>query len=159
MERQELLDKYKVERAEQTRLEVEAGRIRVFQNMAEGIVSQYNEVLQGSKTMTPEGKVKKAVKAVLAEFGDDIDGFWPVPSGYGESHLDYVGSAWGFFLSIETKAPGGKPSPRQIARIRTVELSGGLALVIDGTDKTVTYDQLRTELMVLRERRKLPHGL
>lgn len=41
MERQELLDKYKVERAEQTRLEVEAGRIRVFQNMAEGIVSQY----------------------------------------------------------------------------------------------------------------------
>lgn len=102
--------------------------------------------------MTPEGKVKKQVKAVLAEFGDDIDGFWPVPSGYGESHLDYVGCAWGWFICIETKAPGGKPSPRQIERIRTAKLAGAYVAVIDGTDKTTTYDQLRKDLMYLRDR-------
>lgn len=83
--------------------------------------------------MTPEGKVKKVVKAIIDKFGDKIDGFWPVPSGYGESHLDYVGCANGWFFSIETKAPGKKPTPRQMERIRRVELAGGKAFVIDGS--------------------------
>ncbi len=81
---------------------------------------------------TPEGKVKAIVKSIMAKFGDKIDGFWPVPSGYGESHLDYVGCACGWFFSIETKAPGKKPTPRQLERQRRVELAGGKVFIIDG---------------------------
>lgn len=99
--------------------------------------------------MTPEGKVKAEVKKILASFGDKIDGFWPVPSGYGESHLDYVGCANGWFFCIETKAPGKKPTPRQLERMRRVDNAKGLVFVIDGTDEFDTYDGLRAMLMML----------
>lgn len=92
--------------------------------------------------MTPEGKVKKIVKEVLEKFGRDIDGFWPVPSGLGESHLDYVGNCRGWFFAIETKAPGNKPTARQEWRIRNINQSGGKVFVIDGTDKTDTVADL-----------------
>lgn len=95
---------------------------------------------------TPEGKVKNEVKKVLDRFNSKIDGFWPVPSGYGESHLDYVGCVSGFFISIETKKPGSKPTPRQKERIRCVRLAGGLAFIIDGTENTTTYAQLQTAI-------------
>ena len=98
---------------------------------------------------TPESIVKNKVKKVLDKFKSHIDGFWPVPSGYGESHLDYVGCICGHFFSIETKAPGKKPTPRQMERIRRVQLAGGLAFVIDGTEATTTYDQLEAHLMLL----------
>lgn len=96
---------------------------------------------------TPENKVKAQVKKVLEKFGDSIDGFWPVPSGYGESHLDYVGCCKGFFFCIETKAPGKKPSPRQVFRIEMVRRANGKVFVIDGTDKTDTYDDLHRWLV------------
>lgn len=104
--------------------------------------------------MTPEGKVKKAVRDVLAKFGDKVDGFWPVPAGYGESHLDYVGcvrssKGVGWFLAIETKAPGKKPTPRQVMRIQNVQKAGGKVFVIDGTDKFSTVDQLEAWLMLV----------
>jgi len=95
---------------------------------------------------TPEGKVKAAIKKVIAEFGDSIDPFWPVPGGYGESHLDCILCAGAFFVSIEVKAPGKKPTPRQNYRIDMVKRAGGYALVIDGTENTTTCDQLRVIL-------------
>ena len=91
---------------------------------------------------TPEGRVKSVVKKVLDKYKSVVDGFWPVPYGYGESHLDYVGCACGLFFSIETKAPGQKPTPRQKERIRTVNLAGGKTFVIDGTPETDTYEDL-----------------
>lgn len=95
---------------------------------------------------TPEGKVKADVKKVLAQFGDKIDGFWPVPSGFGESHLDYVGCidtpSGGRFFAVETKAPGKKPTPRQSLRIANVKKAGGVVFVIDGTLHTDTCGQL-----------------
>lgn len=39
---------------------------------------------------TPESKVKAEVKKVIAKYNDLIDSYWPVPSGYGESHLDCI---------------------------------------------------------------------
>lgn len=104
---------------------------------------------------TPEGKVKAEVKKILESFGDRIDGFWPVPSGYGESHLDYVGCANGRFFSIETKAPGKKPTPLQKERQRRVEKAGGKVFIIDGTDKTTTYNELWTWLCDVKQRKPL----
>lgn len=103
---------------------------------------------------TPENKVKAEVKKVLEPFGDIIDGFWPVPSGYGESHLDYVGCCNGVFFCVETKAPGKKPTPRQIERSRRVKAAKGHVFIIDGTDKTTTYDELRNHLMLFAGMRK-----
>jgi hypothetical protein len=99
--------------------------------------------------MTPEGKVKERVKEILAEFNASIDGFWPVPYGYGESHLDWVGCVNGRFVCIETKKPGGKPTPRQLGRIRAVRAAGGIAMTIDGTPATTSYEELRSLLMQL----------
>lgn len=91
---------------------------------------------------TPEGKVKASVKKVLAKYGDLIDEFWPVPGGYGESHLDCILCVNGFFCAIETKAPGKKPTPRQLFRIEMVQRAKGKVFVIDGTDKTDTLEEL-----------------
>ena len=90
---------------------------------------------------TPEGKVKDKIRKVLAEFV--LDTYWPVPSGYGASHLDFIGCYLGRYIAIEVKAPGKKPTGRQKLRIRSVQAAGGIALVIDGTDNTTTYDELR----------------
>lgn len=100
---------------------------------------------------TPEGKVKSDVKKVLDKFKSDIDGFWPVPAGYGESHLDYVGCMCGRFFSIETKAPGKKPTARQAHRIDNVKRAGGLAFVIDGTANTTTCAELEATLMLIQK--------
>lgn len=108
--------------------------------------------------MTPEGKVKKSVKDILQKFVDEgkVDGFWPVPYGYGESHLDYVGCCNGVFFCIETKAPGKKPTPRQVLRSTNVTKAGGKVFVIDGTDKTDTVQELGAWLMVVAKTGKAP---
>jgi hypothetical protein len=64
--------------------------------------------------MTPEGKVKKAVKESLKEIGA-----WyhmPVQQGFGTQCLDFRGyTMTGLPFEIETKAEGNKPTPRQTA--------------------------------------------
>jgi len=91
---------------------------------------------------TPENKVKAAVKRVIEKYGSKIDSYWPVPSGYGESHLDCILCVGGHYVSIETKAPGKKATARQKFRIGSVQRAGGIALVIDGTDATTTVEML-----------------
>lgn len=81
--------------------------------------------------MTPEGKIKKIVSTYLRQ----VPGLWytmPVPSGYGESTLDYIGCYEGRFFAIETKKPGGKPTPRQLQTIAAMERSGAKCFIIDG---------------------------
>lgn len=81
--------------------------------------------------MTPEGKVKKKVSELLRK----VEGlyYWmPVPSGFGESTLDYVGCYCGLFFAIETKKPGGKPTDRQRITIEQIASAGGKTFVIDG---------------------------
>lgn len=53
--------------------------------------------------MTPEGKVKKKVKLLLAGWGDRVYQFWPVQSGFGSATLDLLGCANGHFFALETK--------------------------------------------------------
>lgn len=83
--------------------------------------------------MTPEGRIKAQVKRLLDRY-KPMDTFWPVPNGIGASHLDFIGCYHGVYISVETKAPGKKPTPRQKWRIESVERAGGIALVIDGVE-------------------------
>jgi hypothetical protein len=82
---------------------------------------------------TPEGKIKKKVSTYLKK----VDGLWytmPVPGGYGMSTLDYLCCYRGLFFSIETKAPGKKPTDRQRFVMEDIRAAGGTTFVIDDED-------------------------
>lgn len=83
--------------------------------------------------MTPEGRVKAAISRVIDSFKSAYK-FMPVPSGYGLSSLDYLLCINGRFLAIEAKAPGKKPTARQMKIIRQIERAGGTVFVIDNVD-------------------------
>ena len=82
-------------------------------------------------TLTPEGKVKRAIGALLRSY-PGIYYVMPVPGGYGASTLDYLGICAGRGFGIEAKRPGGKPSMRQLGIIENIERAGGRVFVIDG---------------------------
>jgi penicillin-binding protein-related factor A (putative recombinase) len=58
----------------------------------------------------------------------------PVPYGYGQSTLDYLICMRGYFLAIEAKAPGKKPTDRQKMIMEKIRSSGGVVFVIDGDE-------------------------
>ncbi len=91
---------------------------------------------------TPEGKVKAKVSKIL---GDSTSTYYhmPVPGGFGGTTLDYIGSNLGRFFAIETKAPGKRPTARQLTIINQIRASGGRVFVIDGTKETDTYEELQ----------------
>lgn len=111
---------------------------------------------------TPENKVKKMVRAVLAEFSSPISvkhqysdvtfqvtmlkQFWPVPSGYGASDLDCIVCYYGVYIAIETKAPGKKPTPRQGLTIAETMGAGGRCLSIDGEAGCTELRRILTEI-------------
>jgi hypothetical protein len=91
----------------------------------------------------------------------------PVPSGYGESSLDFIVCYMGRFIAIETKAGARHPTPRQEVIIKRIVEAGGIAIVIDTTDTTVlqkVFDGIRSgkqapqgvDIRTRRRRRKLP---
>lgn len=82
--------------------------------------------------LTPEGRVKKQLRAVLDEIG--VYYFMPATGGYGRSGVpDIVGCAAGKFFAIECKAPGGKVTALQHREINKIIMEQGVAFVYDGT--------------------------
>lgn len=96
---------------------------------------------------TPEGKVKDAVKKVLKAVGAYYH--MPVQNGMGSPSLDFaccvpvivtpdmVGSIIGVYVGIETKKPGGKPTPRQEKTMNDIQDAHGYALLIDGNTDAI----------------------
>lgn len=82
---------------------------------------------------TPEAKVKAKVVAQLKKLGAYY--FYPVTGGFGSSGVpDIVGCYKGRFFGIECKANGNKPTELQRLNLAKIELTGGVALVIDETN-------------------------
>lgn len=82
--------------------------------------------------MTPEGRVKEAVKKWLKAKG--IWYYMPVQGGFGVVGIPDFICCWdGLFLAIETKAPGKRSNTtaNQDAKISAINAAGGTALVID----------------------------
>lgn len=77
---------------------------------------------------TPEGKVKERVKTLLKKYG--VYQHWPVQMGYGAPTLDCVACYRGFYLAIETKAPGKAPTPRQRLTIDEMWKAGAKVFVV-----------------------------
>lgn len=86
--------------------------------------------------MTPEGKVKAAVKRLLKDRG--IFWYCPVQNGMGVVGIPDFICCWnGRFLAIETKAPGKRAntSANQDARIAEIRQANGTAVVIDDVEQ------------------------
>jgi penicillin-binding protein-related factor A (putative recombinase) len=86
---------------------------------------------------TPEGRVKKMIKDLMIEYGCYYH--MPVQNGMGKPTLDFVGCYQGHFFGIEAKAPGKKPTPRQLATIREMEDALGRVFVIDGSKSLLEF--------------------
>jgi hypothetical protein len=82
--------------------------------------------------MTPEGRVKEAVKDLLKEHG--AYKHMPVQNGMGEPALDFHVCHQGFYATIETKALGEHPTRRQINTIREAMAAKASVFVIDSKD-------------------------
>jgi hypothetical protein len=80
--------------------------------------------------MTPEGRVKARLKKRLDQL-PCLYQFRPVQNGMGASSLDVLICAGGWFIAIETKAPGKKPTPRQEDTIAKINAAHGLVYVVD----------------------------
>ena len=102
---------------------------------------------EGGEEVTPEGKVKKLVVALLTEFNivnakdagreNKGDGwyFCPGQNGYGVKGIpDFVGHYKGAFFSIETKAPDKEPNGFQALQIEEISKTGGAVFVVDGPE-------------------------
>lgn len=86
--------------------------------------------------MTPEGKVKELIKKAMLpyrQFGE-LYAHWPVPNGLGESTLDCIGCYRGHYFAIEAKAPGKKPTARQMQTIAKMRDAGAAVFVIECAD-------------------------
>ena len=83
--------------------------------------------------MTPEGVIKRTVnRELLKRKVRGVHWHMPVQNGMGKPTLDYVGCANGAYFAIETKAPGGKPTPRQEATAEEIASAGGAPFLVDG---------------------------
>jgi predicted house-cleaning noncanonical NTP pyrophosphatase (MazG superfamily) len=78
--------------------------------------------------MTPEGKVKTAVKRMLVELG--VYFFMPPGVGYGRAGIpDIVACCSGRFLAIECKAGKGTTTALQDRELALIEEAGGFIFV------------------------------
>ena len=83
--------------------------------------------------MTPEGKVKAKVKAILNKLG--VYYFMPRGTAFGRAGVpDIICCVNGQFLAIECKANGNKPSMLQEMEIASIKKSGGMAIVVNELD-------------------------
>ena len=83
--------------------------------------------------MTPERKVKMKVGLTLKKLG--AYHCTPVTGGFGNSGVpDLLVCYKGRFIGIECKAGKGKLTALQESNLKAIELSGGVALVINETN-------------------------
>ena len=86
---------------------------------------------------TPEGLLKDKIKSFLKAKGAYYH--MPVPVGYGIPSLDIIGCYRGLFFSIETKAPGHRPTPRQEMCMREIHKAGGEAMWTDSFEHFTSW--------------------
>jgi hypothetical protein len=92
--------------------------------------------------LTPEGRVKKKVRAYLKSMGCYY--FSPVQMGLGAATLDELCCIGGKFVGIEYKAEGKIPTPRQQVTMHEIRRAGGVAIWGDSAEKII--EALKTAL-------------
>ena len=90
--------------------------------------------------MTPEGRVKEAVRKYLK--ANNIWFFQPMQNGMGRVGIpDFICCYNGRFLALETKAPGKRnnTTPNQDRVLAEIRDHAGHALVIDDVEQLRQY--------------------
>jgi pantoate kinase len=96
--------------------------------------------------MTPEGKVKAKIKAILK--AHNIYYAMPIGAGYGNSGVpDFLCCVNGMFLAIEAKAGKGVATALQLKNLDAIEKCGGHPMII-------REDNLQYLITVIEERTK-----
>lgn len=92
--------------------------------------------------MTPEGRVKERVKALLKKHS----AYWhmPVQNGLGAPTLDFIGCHRGRFFGIETKAENKKATPRQQITMDTMAAAGGATFLINEVEGLLSLEDWLT---------------
>lgn len=94
---------------------------------------------------TPEGKVKAAVRKLLAEF--DIYYFSPAANGYGRAGIpDIICCFGGRFIAIECKAGKGVTTALQDRELAAIRTAGGMTMVVNETN----IQELKEKLQWMR---------
>ena len=96
--------------------------------------------------MTPEGRVKKEIRALLVQYKCWF--YMPVPGGYGEPSLDYLCAYKGKMFAVEAKAPGKRKTltPRQQQTINKMHEHDIPTFVCDGN--TDEFEQWLVSIIV-----------
>lgn len=90
--------------------------------------------------MTPESRVKNAVKRLLTERG--VWYFMPVSNGMGRHGIpDIICCVAGRFMAIECKAGSNKPTALQEREMERIVAAGGEAFVVSDDPETMEYLQ------------------
>jgi hypothetical protein len=80
--------------------------------------------------VTPESKVKDRIKKILKAHG--VYYAMPHGAGYGNAGVpDFLCCVRGYFLAIEAKAKGGKPTALQVRNMDDIRKAGGVSLVVN----------------------------
>jgi hypothetical protein len=86
--------------------------------------------------LTPEGKVKKKLRAYLDPLKPEVWYHMPVPTGYSDKGTpDFIICFYGTFLAIETKAGKNTPTPLQDRALKAIQAASGISMVIN--DKNI----------------------
>ena len=102
--------------------------------------------------MTPEGKVKKIGRAVMTKMG--MYHFPAFSGGYGRSGVpDDIGCYQGYFVAVEYKANGGKPTALQLKNMDDIRKSGGIALLVDEDNVHQLKELIDNEIQSCRTRK------
>lgn len=94
---------------------------------------------------TPEGKVKAAVRKLLAEFG--VYYFSPAANGFGRAGIpDIICCFGGRFIAIECKAGKGVTTALQDKELTAIRTAGGMTMVVNETN----IQELKEKLQWMR---------
>lgn len=98
--------------------------------------------------MTPEAKVKTAIKRLLVEEG--VYYFMPPANGFGRSGIpDIICCVNGRFFAIECKAGKGMTTALQNRELQHIEDAGGMSLI-------AREDSLQDIRDIIQQLRELP---
>lgn len=92
--------------------------------------------------MTPEGRVKRKVSAMLNGLGPECWTFMPVQTGYGKRALDYLICYRGRFFAIETKDKGKDLTTLQKLTRAAMEAAGAIVLKVDDDESLAVAMQI-----------------
>ena len=84
----------------------------------------------------PEGRLSKKIRDYLEGRGAWVCKIQGDGDTYQEVGLpDLFVCYRGYFIGLEVKQPGGKPSPRQLLVLKRIRQAGGIAEIVESVDE------------------------